>query len=514
MAHDEDSFTFEEQAEAEALDHQIDERLRALPFLPPDQRGASDPLLIQKLARFYQPQAEEIQSRLHRARERVEQRVAHPLTQHQRKQTPLARLRPLRERQDRMNNRWSLFRAAQGSSRLGALAAALLLAVLVGGLVTGLILVRTQGSSTAHPTQPTSTLAPGATHTPTKPSPSQTPARVPEALLTLQMFTTSLGWATSQYNNVLRTTDGANHWQDVTPSTIDPEIDPGNLLCHFLSPSMGWVATTGSSGKTKLFWTADSGQTWTVTMLPEAAHQITFVNSEDGWFIGQQGGASTAGDAVDLFRTTDGGATWTKVANPDSSTALYSSFGVGIGALGASTAWVTGRSPTSGSPWLYVTHDGGATWQPQTLSLPANAPTGLSVETEPPTFFNAQDGILPAQFDSTALSPLMYVYVTHDGGATWQSTSIVNADYATGPGLDFLNVNQGWASFASFIYTTSDGGRHWTQLPRSSALTQLAGMSFVSNEIGWAIDLGDSGAHLFKTLDGGKTWTVVPFPNS
>jgi photosystem II stability/assembly factor-like uncharacterized protein len=189
----------------------------------------------------------------------------------------------------------------------------------------------------------------------------------------------------------------------------------------------------------------------------------------------------------------------------------YTGAKTGIGALNASTAWVTGGLD-SNLPWLYVTHDSGATWQRQTLGLPAGAPPELSVSTVAPIFFNAQDGILPAWYSSTMNSPLMYFYVTHNGGASWKSTTLVGADYFQGAGLDFLTVNQGWVSFRALLFVTSDGGQHWTQLPQSSALEDVSGMSFVSNEVGWAIDLADGALHLVKTTDGGRTWRAVPFP--
>lgn len=247
--------------------------------------------------------------------------------------------------------------------------------------------------------------------------------------------------------------------------------------------------------------------------------QVVFTDSLHGWLLNDHGDASSAGRSADVFRTSDGNATWTNVASSGPTTgnragALpYGAGKWGIGALDASTAWITGGLYNSSAPGVYVTHDGGATWHPQKLGLPAGAPSDLGVLTNPPIFFNGQDGILPAVFSSTMNSPLMYLYVTHDGGATWKNTSIVGAEYANGPGIDFLNTSQGWASFRALLFVTSDGGQHWTQLPRSSALTQLSGMSFVSSEVGWATDLSDAGSRLFKTTDGGRTWTVVPFLN-
>ncbi|HEY7357709.1 MAG TPA: hypothetical protein VH590_14630 [Ktedonobacterales bacterium] len=526
MTHDEDSFTPEEQAQAEAVDRQIDARLRAQPVLPPDQRETSDALLIGDLTRFYQPQAEAIRASLHRARERVEQRGAQSFAQRQPKPTPLTRLKSLRERRNHVKRPWSFWGAAPGSSRLAALAAALLLAVLVGGLVAGLILVRSRGSATANPTAPTATLAPGVTQIPTKPVPTQTPASVPSmpGLVYIHMLDASSGWAITGQNHILRTTDGANHWQDVTPPSIDPpQANYANLAYDFLSPSIAWVYSyirdaNDTGGTTKYYRTMNGGQRW----LSQINHgdvpsQIIFTNSNDGWMFSGTG-VALGSSGVDIFRTINGGATWAKVASAGPSTinqpgALpFDGDKTGIGARDAMTAWVTGTDNNPSFVWLYVTRDGGQTWQHQTLPLPP-AFSG-QVVTNPPTFLNAQDGMLPVLFLGASIDT-GEVFVTHDGGATWQSTSFVEAGE-----FDFINANQGWATNGSAtggstLYTTSDGGRRWTKLPTGPNQEDIEVLNFVSAEVGWAIDNPQSQfapgpTILLKTTDGGRTWTVVP----
>ena len=529
MAHDEDAFTPEEQAQAARIDHQIDERLRAQPFLPPDRRPASDPLLIHELTRFYQPEAEEIQSHLRRARERVEQRRAQSLAHSQRKRTPLTRLIPLRERQDQMKNPLRLFHTSQHASRLVTLVATLLLAVVVGGLATGIILVRSHGSTTAHPTQSpaTATHAPTATQT-TKPGPTQTPGSASgfQGLASIQMFDANNGWAITGQNHILRTTDGANHWQDVTPTSIDPPQVDGNpnLTYDFLNPSVAWVYsyirdTNDTGGTTKYYRTTDGGQTWLSSINQgDIPGQIIFTDSKNGWMFSGTGVASGSSGA-DIFRTTDGGATWAKVASASSTTAgqpgalPFDGDKSGIGARDAMTAWVAGEDAAPSFAWLYVTHDGGATWQHQTLPLPPSF--SGQVVTSPPTFLNAQDGFLPVLFIGAGVDSGA-AYVTHDGGATWQSTALVEGGI-----FDFITPDQGWTSSGastggSWLYTTSDGGQHWTKLPAGPHLEDIEVLNFVSAEVGWAIDnphvqFAPGPTILLKTTDGGRTWRVVPF---
>lgn len=532
MAHDEHSFAPDEQAQAEILDRLIDERLRAQPFLPPDRRNTgdetADSLLIRELSRFYQPQAEEIQAHLHRARGRVEQRSAPSFAPRPPQLTPLTRLRSLRGGRNHMKTPRSLWDQAQGPSRLVALAAVLLLTVLVGSLVVSMMLARSGASITAHPTPSALTQTPGATQLPTKPVPTTTPASVPgiQGLVTIHMLDANNGWAITGQNHILRTTDGANHWQDVTPPSIDPpQAGYSNLTYDFLSPSVAWVYSfvrdaNDTGGTTKYYRTTNGGQLWlSMVNQGDVPSQLIFTNSADGWMFSSLGVAAGSSGA-DIFRTTDGGATWTKVASASPATAHqpgalpFDGDKTGIGARDAMTAWVTGTDANPSFVWLYVTHDGGVTWQHQTLPLPSSF--SGQVITQPPTFLTAQDGLLPVLFLG-ASAESGAAYVTHDSGATWQSTPHIEAGE-----FDFINATQGWATngaatAGSTLYATSDGGQHWTNLPTTPNFYDVSSLNFVSAEIGWAIEISQVGpgpTSLLKTTDGGKTWVVVPFPSS
>jgi photosystem II stability/assembly factor-like uncharacterized protein len=198
--------------------------------------------------------------------------------------------------------------------------------------------------------------------------------------------------------------------------------------------------------------------------------------------------------------------------------------------LNATTGWMTGtdlitESSHSQGVLLYVTHDGGLTWQPQ--AVPLNCGVALSSARTviyPPQFFSQRDGL----FTASSWSPSgLCVYATHDGGVSWQSTSFL--PFATSPDVQidrygptpvpqFTDAQSGWLWQGSIyqppdmLVITHDGGQHWTSshpsLPAGYSVFQV---QFVSSSTGWLLAKKGSGPPaLFQTLDGGKTWRLIP----
>lgn len=291
-------------------------------------------------------------------------------------------------------------------------------------------------------------------------------------------------------------------------------------MADFFTVSIAWVAVSqADAGETTtvfVFRTTDGGQTWQDTTIQQTSpiYQVTLVDSQHGWMLAKQVDLASA-EAVAILRTTDGGKTWTVVssalpASTDTPPPGQLPFGgdkAGIGFLDALTGWVTGSFPLNGYVFLYETQDGGATWNRQTfLFSPDKASTHIASRS--PTFFTATEGILPVSFVTETASSLDF-YVTHDGGATWQSTTPLAASATI---ADVIDMEHGWASDGTLLYVTSDGGQHWAKLTPGGDFQHVTRLDFVSSSIGWAI--GARGSHvpsLLKTMDGGKTWTVIPY---
>jgi len=430
-------------------------------------------------------------------------------------------------------------------SRLNTLAAVLFTVILVGALLGTFYLV--YSTRPANPnTAPVSPACEAATP----------PAFTPPLLVgSIQMMSATEGWGLTQSGGknqqveLLHTSDGGCHWKIVSPGFYSL-----TRVIRYISGTTVWaIVTDSASGDTFFARTADGGQMW--SFYPSAPAKgganppgkiegtsVTFLTPEIGWLIVNQYNKALARYGLALYHTTDGGITWQEVTNHVPVPALWAAnielggadVPVSIRFLNASTGWITGTDLITASSngkgtLLFVTHDGGVSWQKQ--ELPLHCGTTLNAAetvTYPPQFFSERDGLLTA----SSWSPLgLCVYVTHDGGTTWQGTSFlpvatnknIQVDrFSPTPVPQFVDTQFGWLWEGSIyqppdmLVTTHDGGLHWTSshpsLPAAYGIFQV---QFVSPSVGWLLANKDAAPPaLFRTLDGGKTWTRINYSYS
>jgi photosystem II stability/assembly factor-like uncharacterized protein len=125
-----------------------------------------------------------------------------------------------------------------------------------------------------------------------------------------------------------------------------------------------------------------------------------------------------------------------------------------------------------------------------------------------PTFVNDQDGFLRVNFTlQTGTYPTLHdLYVTHNGGATWQNTNLLPATI-----YDFLDASVGWGTDGTNLWMTTDGAQSWTVIPQSEPFNSVQSLDFVSPTLGWALTAPSIGSlpNLLKTTNGGHTWQIV-----
>lgn len=329
-------------------------------------------------------------------------------------------------------------------------------------------------------------------------------------LTSIQMLDPTHGWALIQ-NSILHTVDGGFHWQNVTPANANIDLPLLKSSVDFLDDQDAWVAPPHLLQKSiSILRTTDGGNSWqnsTIqTTVPEAGPAPHFLNASEGWLAVH--GLPTG--ILRIFHTTDGGQNWNQLASPNMKDIPYSS---GISFSDTQNGWETGTGSITVQPALEVTHDGGQTWQSQSLAVPPEMGKFNAIATIPPVFFG-NNGLLPVEaYNSSLRLTGLGLYVTHDSGQTWTPTTLLTNNISvTINTIDVVDSQHVWAELGSYPYTTSDGGQSWTQM--SPIPQPIALLSFIDANNGWSmsvprVTLGNTRPNLLRTTDGGQTWQLI-----
>ena len=336
-------------------------------------------------------------------------------------------------------------------------------------------------------------------------------------------------------NTVLQSKDGGRSW---VKRLVFPGIYTGMQMFGLdgfvwtidMTPpncTPNHVCTTPASDAMTVYATSDGGATWTArpaTTFP--VMDAFFLDASYGW--ADSNSAQRPGSEV-LYATVDGGRTWSPVGLLPQPAPNGQIFGVGHyrvtfhrQAGGALIGWYQGATTVS------FTIDGGRSWRPVALSVPA-AVAGAATNPMQPTF-NGDEGVLPIGYydpkgPDNATANRIYLYVSHDGGATW-------GDPRAAPGglapvgddiaVSALDSKHIWLTSLSLsggdnvqaspaVARTSDGGRTWTVFRNTPRILQ---MTFADATRGYALDV--TGIYnvngILITSDGASTWRRVTVP--
>jgi photosystem II stability/assembly factor-like uncharacterized protein len=297
-----------------------------------------------------------------------------------------------------------------------------------------------------------------------------TPAPLAGRYDDINFFDANKGIAINGNSQVLKTEDGAASWKLI--STI-----PGGdyLRClSMVNESIGWLGCITSTPGMQLLHTTDGGQTWNPTgNLPEknTPSAVCGLHALDENHI-FAAGTNYPERPTGFLKTSNGGKTWTEKSMEDVATLL-----VDVYFKTELEGWVVGGRATRPNArrndvvtTILKTVDGGETWQDM-IGPGVNPPLGewgWKIQ-----FLDDKIGFVSTEnFTGGA------IYITEDGGDTWERKEVRDSDgnIVNGnlEGIGFINRNTGWvggwgdeaADSGRTSYTT-DGGKTWTDVTGS-----------------------------------------------
>ena len=330
------------------------------------------------------------------------------------------------------------------------------------------------------------------------------------SILNIEMLNETDGWGVTE-EEIVRTNDGGVTWFNVTPANL---ADAGYLVfTDFFDATHAWVQFPDMNkypNGGKLYRTTDGGITWEAFTTPFSSGALHFIDPSNGWMMADLGvGAGSM--AVSVFQTSDGGKTWQRVYTNDPNLAgAGDTLPLGgiknlILPLNGDTAWVGGVVYAPGETYLFRTDDAGKTWFNIKLALPEDiAQSELSIQEL--IFLSPTEGLLALRVSSETSQ--VVVYSTSDGGNTWTQLPVEFEGYGI---LETPSASEMIFYTADQFYVTKDAGATVQQItPDIKFGDSVIDMSFANSQTGWVITADESNEMtLYKTTDGGATWTPL-----
>ncbi len=361
-----------------------------------------------------------------------------------------------------------------------------------------------------------------------------------------------------QNAGVYRTTDGGQSWTHVLPMGEKAHITSVELCPS--NPNIGYAG-----GAEAVFRTEDAGQTWEMVSGgakgwgppgvmagwpidmqcdPRDPNRIFANNYNGGNFLSEDGGrtwrnasdgytgAQTRSVAVDptnpgrvyaagrsgLWRTDNGGTVWYGLYYPPPGGSVFGLEWQVVATDPGQPAHVLAGNMAGGT--IVESQDGGASWQVRMSLEPIKnelqmddlegQATGVIV------FAPSDPSVVYAGFcydgcsmmhDPLCNWPSAGVFVSHDGGTTWQRTEderirdVGVLDLAVDP----TDAPVVYAAAATGLFKTTDGGETWTPLtglPEGLPFRAVA----VNPDDPQHVLAGIEGVGVYVSADGGTTW--------
>lgn len=241
-----------------------------------------------------------------------------------------------------------------------------------------------------------------------------------------------------------------------------------------------------------------SGQ-WIKIESPEVSdvffYGVDFENASVGYAIG------STSTATSIYKTTDGGATWETLKGMGLAPFNVIFFDENTGVAG-------GRSAGCKCSALSRTTDGGKTWKLDSVRSAAGTVTQV------PASFGINAFSMTDPTTAYAAGSNGTLLRTRDAGATWTRMNVTSTtDFMAG--ISFGSDEKGYAIAApitnlyspNIFYRTSDAGQSWQSVPEFIGGAGFGEIHFIGPETGF-VGGGAGQAVIYKTTDGGGTWNA------
>ncbi len=329
-------------------------------------------------------------------------------------------------------------------------------------------------------------------------------------LVRLAMITGQTGWGIAN-DAVLHTDYGGSFWLPVTPQGVD-EVG-WTASSFFLDEATGWVLIPDREDFTQgvLYRSTDSGASWQSSTVPFSNASFSFIDQQVGWAMFSSG-AAAGSSVIEIYQSSDGGQTWSQIyaidpaSSQDDGNIPFSGSKSGITFLNMERGWVTGDVPADGFIYVYMSTDGGQTWDQQELKLPAGMENS-QISFRPPVFFSNRNGKLFTYMYGPQSAAV--IYTSNDGGINWKPTTPIQTNGL----ISFPSMQAGFVwDGGPALFGTLDGGLTWLQVtPNFTPGQNLVQIEFANSQLGWAlVDDGSGHNQLYQTIEAGYSWQLLP----
>jgi photosystem II stability/assembly factor-like uncharacterized protein len=236
-----------------------------------------------------------------------------------------------------------------------------------------------------------------------------------------------------------------------------------------------YLLSIGTGDQSRIYQTSDAGAHW----------KLLFANPDakgffDGIAFWDRAHGIVAGDPVDgrttIFTTADSGETWQRQASPEAigSEGAFAASNSSLALWGAHDAWL-------GTTAARVLHsaDNGRTWTAAQTPIRHDG-SGAGIFSV--AFTDALHGIAVGGDYTKAAEARDNIAVTTDGGKTWTAPAATPAGFRSAV-AHIPRANLWVATGTSGSDVSSDDGATWKQFDS----TGYNGVAFVSIDAGWAV---------------------------